>query len=281
MTKQPDLQEIYNQFVSMMDRIFPPAEKSTLKLQVSQSQQLKQVEILKQTIPHGKFFFVVDVLEHGEISHAHGLKEWLGIDDWTFSFKSYLSVIHPGYLQTLYLLANSAHTIANDKKNIMSFMANKYIIKLPILSRKEGLNKEKYVTVIRTLSPWQLDQYNRTVAYINEFQFLGDYDEEKDTVSPVIIKDFYNRDDKLENTLRTITAKKFSKPYTSRELNILRLYAYEKGITISDISKRLKYKETAILTWNRRIIVKAETIFNIEFKSALSVANFLRGQCVI
>lgn len=281
MTKQPDLQEIYNQFVSMMDRIFPPAEKSTLKLQVSQSQQLKQVEILKQTIPHGKFFFVVDVLEHGEISHAHGLKEWLGIDDWTFSFKSYLSVIHPGYLQTLYLLANSAHTIANDKKNTMSFMANKYIIKLPILSRKEGLNKEKYVTVIRTLSPWQLDQYNRTVAYINEFQFLGDYDEEKDTVSPVIIKDFYNRDDKLENTLRTITAKKFSKPYTSRELNILRLYAYEKGITISDISKRLKYKETAILTWNRRIIVKAETIFNIEFKSALSVANFLRGQCVI
>ncbi len=281
MTKQPDLQEIYIQSIAMMDKIFPPAEKATLKLQVSQSQQLKQIEILKQTIPHGKFFFVVDVLEHGEISHAYGLKEWLGIDDWTFSFKSYLSVIHPGYLQTLYLLANSAHSIANNDRNIMSFMANKYIIKLPILSRKEGLEQEKYVTVVRTLSPWQLDQYNRPVAYINEFQLLGDYDEEKDTFSPMIMKDFYSRDNKLEQTLRTITAKNFSTPFTSKELNILRLYAYEKGIGIHEISKKLKYKETAILTWNRRIMVKAETIFNIEFKTALSVANFLRGQCVI
>jgi hypothetical protein len=281
MIKQPDLQEIYVQFITMMDKIFPPAEKPTLKLQISQSQQLKQVEILKQTVPYGKFFFVVDVLEHGEISHAHGLKEWLGIDDWTFSFKNYLSIIHPGYLQTLYLLANSAHTIANDNKNVISFMANKYIIKLPLLSRKEGFEKEKYVTVVRTLSPWQLDQYNRTVAYINEFQLLGDYDEEKDTFSPIVMKDFYNRDNHLEKKLRTITSKAFSKPFTSKELNILRLYAYEKGINITEISKKLKYKETAILTWNRRIIVKAETIFNIEFKTALSVANFLRGQCVI
>jgi hypothetical protein len=180
MIKHPDLQETYKLFIAMMDKIFPPAEKPSLQLQISESQHIKQIEILKQTIPHGKFFFVVDVLEHGEITHAHGLKEWLGIDDWTFSFKSYLSIIHPGYLQTLYLLAGSAHKIANDKKNKIEFMANKYIIKLPITSRKDGVDKEKYVTVVRTLSPWQLDQYNRTVAYINEFQLLGDYDEKKD-----------------------------------------------------------------------------------------------------
>jgi hypothetical protein len=281
MTKPIDLHSIYQQFISMMDKLFPPAEKPTLKLLISESQQKKQIEILKQTIPHGKFFFVVNVLERGEISHAHGLKEWLGIDDFTFSFRSYLSIIHPGYLQTLYLLANAAHIVSNDKNMQVEFMANKYIIKLPLLSRKEGLENEKYVTVIRTLSPWQIDGDNRTVAYINEFQLLGDYDEKRDTFSPMVMKDYYSRDTKSEQDLRKIASKAFDKPFSAKELNVLRLFAYEKDITVRQISQKLNCKETTVLTWNRRIMIKAQTIFNIEFKSSLEVANFLRGQSVI
>lgn len=248
---------------------------------ISKTIHEEEVKLLAETIKYEKFFFVVDIINQ-EIKHAHGIKQWLGYDEYKFSFGFYATLIHPNYIEATFLLAKSTLALVNSNSIEQGFMKEKIVIQIA-LRHANG----HYILVKHTISSWDYDSTTKvSIAYLNEFTILEEYDEteKSSTLKPRITDIYGTRLLNIENIVRESSYKilESNKRFSIQELRILRKYAYNPTITSNEVANTFKIKPNTIDTYNRRIISKFSYIYpNEKVQSAKEIAQFLRKECFI
>ena len=241
--------------------------------------QNREIEILKSICKYEQFFFVVNLAER-KVEHVHGLSDWLGYANETFSFYDYFKIIHPRHLTALNMSAQSAFNTANSDSFKLNFMGQRVVIQIPLLH-----SNGTYLLTKRTLYPFQIDKKTGNVtAYLNHYVLLKDY-EPLDALDLRVGNQNVIKTD-LENTalnqnqkmLLASTLKPFS--FNENEISILRLIAKRPEITQLEICKELDISiNTLKKTTNSRILKKARACFDIEaFSNIKEVALYLKKE---
>jgi hypothetical protein len=135
---------------------------------ITEQNQLEEIESLKSTLHHERFFFVVNIKEF-RLEHIYGVDSCLGYQ--SFTINDYIGCIHPGSLSIVMAMAETAMDLS--KKEKVSFMGQRFIVLVP-LKHKSG----HYLLVKRVLSPWQIDTEGRVTSYLNELVIVGNYEGE-------------------------------------------------------------------------------------------------------
>lgn len=274
-----NLDEIYQQALNLLEQ-YCPSDSDFEKI-VNGEIQEREIENLKKITKYEQFFFVLDLAEK-KIKHAHGVGEWLGYEDNTFSLYQYFKIMHPRFIKSMFMLAASSFETANSQRFKIKFMQNKIIAQIA-LKHSNG----KYLLIKRTLYPFQIDKKTgNVIAYLNHFVVLKDY-EELDAIEPRIGKNDILKMQDEEAYLNVVKDQLLTtkNPFrlNEKEILILKLIADNPTISQKEISEELKISlSTLRKTDNRRILDKARETFDTEeFKSIKDVALFLRREGVI
>jgi DNA-binding CsgD family transcriptional regulator len=263
-------------FKSTLATTFPASEPPGVPC-VSTDEQALELRLLTDTLPKGNFFFVVDY-QTGQISHAHGLKQWLGWDDAGFQLAHYFQIILPSHLPSLTIMAANALRIIHASNIPMGFMSNKLVVQIP-LQHADGT----YWLCKRTVSPWQYASNRRVLSLINEYTLVKPY--EGEPLSPHVIAANGLRSEALETLLRTYnfdsvqTAQ--TRPFTIAELRIARKLAYNPGVSVRELGEAFKSSARTVETHLRHIRIKATEHFMIPFATSLEAARYIRGQGLV
>ncbi len=264
------------QILVVLDKHYP--ENEVYEPIISESVQLNEIENLKRTVNYEQFFFVLNIVKR-KIEHVHGVAEWLGYADSTFSFFDYIKIIHPRHLPSLNMLADSAFKTANSDEFSIKFMSPRIVIQLP-LRHYNG----KHILVKRTLSPFQINKDGRVLSYLNHFVILKEYNE-LDTLDARVgnnyeitsVEEILAVKDKQPKLIDTE-----KKPFglNKKELSILYQIANNQAITQKEICANLGLSlDTLRKTYNRRILSKARESFEIEtFETIKDVAIYLKNE---
>lgn len=264
------------QILALIDKHYPQDE--AYESIISEDIQQNEIQNLKKTVKYEQFFFVLNIVER-KIEYVHGIADWLGYADSTFSFYDYIKIIHPRHLPSLNMLADSAFKTANSDEFAIKFLSPRIIIQLP-LKHYNG----KYLLVKRTLSPFQINKDGRVLSYLNHFVILKDYNE-LDTLDARVgnnyeitsveeIMSVKNKQPKLINNAK----KSFG--FNKNELAIIQQIADNQLITQKEICANLGLSlDTLRKTYNRRILSKARESFDIDtFKTIKDVAIYLKNE---
>jgi hypothetical protein len=264
------------QILAMINKHYP--ENEAYEPIISEMTQQDEIENLKKTVKYEQFFFVLNIIKR-KIEHVHGIAEWLGYADSTFSFQDYIKIIHPRHLPSLNILADSAFKTANSDEFSIKFLSPRIVIQLP-LKHHNG----KHILVKRTLSPFQINKDGRVLSYLNHFVVLKDYNE-LDTLDARIGKN-YNI-----TSLEEIMSVKDKQPkladtdkktfgFNKKELLIIQQIVDNPLITQKEICANLGLSlDTLRKTYNRRILSKAREGFEIDtFKTIKDVAIYLKNE---
>ncbi len=94
---------------------------------VTQAQQQQEIDSLKATLGSKRFFFVNN-LENFETEQVHGVSQWLGYSEKTFSMKWYLDhVVHPGKKRSVILVARQLYDAVCLGRYKLNFMVQRYL----------------------------------------------------------------------------------------------------------------------------------------------------------
>lgn len=269
-------ENILEQIIAMLNKHYP--ENELYEPIISEAIQQNELDDLKRTVKYEQFFFVLNIIKR-KIEHVHGIADWLGYADSTFSFYDYIKIIHPRHLPSLNMLADSAFKTANSDEFSIKFMSPRIVVQLP-LQHHNG----KYVLAKRTLFPFQINKDGRVLSYLNHFVLLKDYND-LDTLDARVgnnyeisskeeIKSVKNKQTKLTDSNK----KPFG--FNKKELSIIQQIADNQTITQKEICKNLDLSlDTLRKTYNRRILSKARESFKIEtFETIKDVAIYLKNE---
>ncbi|MGC4234038.1 MAG: hypothetical protein QM594_13755 [Niabella sp.] len=248
------------------DRLLPNPEYNKM---VPHSEQMAEIQHLKETIHYERFFFVVN-LHKMEIEHVNGVQRWLGYDEKSFNFFKYLSLIHPEHCP--------AHNITSVTliEGLMrgdwdiEFMKHRYITEMA-LRHSDG----RYLLCKRLACIFQYDERRRLLEFVNEFTVLREYNSDPFTVRATSDdgKDLEWLNEFLARAQKAFQDKNM---FGFQELRILRKYAYNDSISASEIANAFKIQESTVVTYNKRILEKAESLYCKRFANARQVAMVLR-----
>lgn len=237
---------------------------------ISEQNHLEEIESLKSTLHHERFFFVVNIKEF-RLEHINGVESCLGYQ--SFSINDYIGCIHPGSLSIIMTMAETAMDLS--KKEKVSFMGQRFIALVP-LKHKSG----HYLLVKRVLSPWQIDSEGRVTAYLNELVIIGNYDGE--ALNPRIEASHTNE---IEEKFRKEVIKRFEQenhPFTINEIRIARLLHYQPLFSKKEIGEKLNLRESSVTTYCKTLKEKATLFFfNDSFKDARDVARYIHKMSII
>ncbi len=248
------------------------------KLQVSEAEQLAEIESLSEVILYEKFFFVVDVINQ-KIVHPQGIKKWLGYDEKNFSLKAYFECIHPSQLPFLIELANATYKITTELDYPFSFREQQYVVDIA-LKHHHG----NYILCKRSLSPWQWQAHGKKhflTHYLLEFTITNHHIENLNTdLSPRIYDRNGNKLANYEKLIKEECSKAIenrNKIFSPQELRILRKFAYNQDIKSEEIAESFKITKETVHTLNRRIMKKGKYFMTENnFKHTKELAMCLR-----
>ena len=252
-------------------RLLPATEYSYM---VPVAKQQEEIECLKNAVHYERFFFVVNNYDLN-IEQVHGVKKWLGYSDKDFSYYKYASLIHPTHL--LAQLTNVYGLLEDFMAGVypLEFMAGFRFISCLALKHANG----EYLFFKRLAWPFQFDNKNRLLSYMNEFTLLGKYKNESYSVrltdaagNPVLFK---------KKAMHDAYAAIDNMPFSEQELNVLGIYAADNSLTAAKVAGTLNIKENTVITYKKRILNKAEKVFYRRFKTTADVAVFLKEQGLI
>lgn len=270
---------IYQFALKKLDTLYPKNKNYNLIID-TKTQQL-EIENLKHTIKYEQFFFVVDLLER-KLKHVHGISDWLGYADHTFSFFDYFKIMHPNDLASLDMLANSSFQTANSKKFEINFMREKITAQLAL----KHFNNN-YISTKRSLYPFQFDKSGQVVAYLNHFVILKEYNP-ADLIPPRFSNDqkiqlLAEEDNARANTLKSLD--KIIEPLklSETEAAILKLLLQEPEYTNLEVSTKLNIPLSTVKnTAPPRILKKARAYFKIpEIKYLKDLVAFIRKKYML
>ena len=237
---------------------------------IPEQNHIEEIESLKSTLHHERFFFVVNIKEF-RLEHIHGVDSCLGYQ--SFSISDYIGCIHPGSLSIVMAMAETAMDLS--KKEKVSFMGQRFIALVP-LKHKSG----HYLLVKRVLSPWQIDSAGRVTSYLNELVIIGNYDGEP--LNPRIEASHINE---IEKKFRKEVIKRFEQenhPFTLNEIRIARLLHYQPLHSKKEIAEKLNLQESSVTTYCKTLKEKATLFFiNDTFKDAREVSRYLHKMSII
>ena len=246
------------------------AELPNVSDTISEQNHIEEIESLKSTLHHERFFFVVNIKEF-RLEHIHGVDSCLGYQ--SFSINDYIGCIHPGSLSIVMAMAESAMDLS--KKEKVSFMGQRFIALVP-LKHKSG----HYLLVKRVLSPWQIDTEGRVTSYLNELVIVGNY--EGEPLNPRIEAPHTND---IEEKFRKEVIKRFDQeihPFTLNEIRIARLLHYQHSLSKKTIADKLNLQESSVTTYCKTLKEKATEFFiNYTFRDAREVSRYLHKMSII
>jgi hypothetical protein len=260
--------EMFAKYEAIRDKWLPEPQYEKV---VSERRQKEEIKLLKETMHFERFFFVFN-MQQLSLREVHGFQQWLGYPDKDFTVHQFLKIIHPQQ--------NPAHhiTAAALLEGLMrgdwpvEFMKYRFISNIA-LRHANG----NYLLCKRLGSVFQHDTKGRLLEYINEFTIVGEYKEEPYTVR--LINDKGEKHDWMEDVMNRLKAAFENKNlFGFQELRILRKYAYKPGILNAEIATSFKIKPSTVITYNKRILNKAEDLFKTRFDTAAQVGLFLRDQ---
>jgi hypothetical protein len=240
---------------------------------VGLEEQQQELSSLEDTIGSERFFFVVDIPSF-EITHQCGIQRWLGYPEKDFTLKKYLSIMHPGRRNTVFLVARQLWANLCVGNFALQFMVQRY----SSLVALKHYRQDKYLLVKKTSSVFQYDAQNRLIQYLNEFTIIGDYDGE--ALMPRMHTST-GEDEKIQGgeVMRQVMQKFLGmKIFSPNELQTARRLAYNPGITQAKIAEAEGVSVYTIDTYCKRFLNKARDFFQEPFPSVLDAAVFLRKE---
>ncbi len=258
--------ELLQFYQSQSSRLLPDIEYNK---QISPEEQKLEIENLKETVQYERFFFVVN-LHKMEIQHVNGVKRWLGYEDKHFDFLKYLSLIHPEHVPAHNVTSITLiEGLMRGDWNI-EFMKHRYITEMA-LRHIDG----HYLLCKRLACIFQYDERRRLLEFINEFTIIRNHNGDPFTVRATS-DEGKNLDWLNEFLARVQMAFQQKNLFGFQEIRILRKYAYNENISIAEIAKAFKIQESTVVTYNKRILEKAEDLYSKRFLNARQVALVLR-----
>jgi DNA-binding CsgD family transcriptional regulator len=252
-------------------------EHSKLKPVIPEEKQLREIDLLKETIGGRRFFFAIDMVNF-KMMHCHGVQKWLGYAEKEFTLKKYWdSVVHPGAKKSLLLVVKKMYEMLSSGHFRLEFMVQRFSTKLPVKAR-DG----QYLLTLKTSSIFQYDENNRLLAYLDEFTIIGNYNDEPGT-EPAI----YNTKGEIETAKETEILKKVQEQfqrmnvYSLSELQIARKLAYSSGVTQPELAKQFECSVHTVKTLYKRFLLKTREFFHKtedEIPTTLDAVMFLKKE---
>jgi hypothetical protein len=238
------------------------------------AEQEEELRHLKETVHYERFFFIMN-LHKMQIEFPNGIERWLGYNERDFSLLRYLEIIHPSHTAAHYITSvKLIEGLMRGDWNI-EFMKHRYITNIA-LKHKKG----HYLLCKRLACIFQYDEKRRLLEYINEFTIVGEYADE-----PYSVRATSDEGENLKwlNELLARTQKAFEEKnlFGFQEMRILRKYAYNDEISIAQVANAFKIQESTVITYNKRILEKAESLLSKRFANAKQVAYVLKEQGLV
>ena len=278
------IQDLLNQISTFLDTQYPP--NVTYQYLISEDAQLREIEKLKTTLDYEHFFFVVD-LEKRAVVHCHGVAQWLGYPDESFTFERYLSIIHPSKLSTLSSYAQEVIVSANVEEQELSFLNkhNSFTAHLPLQHENNT-----WLEVKRIASPFQIDTNGKVLAYLNHFSILHELNGEETVAMKPLVKG--TESEKViakikENVINSYKSNPAQLDLNPTDLNILKgLLTDIQQDTFVSISQSLQNLGVAPNyrgSWSNRILVHFREYYGTkhDFKTLNQLVLFLHKEGVI
>lgn len=246
-----------------------------LRLAVPESEQQKEIDLLKETLmSNDRFFFVIDLLNF-EMMHPFGIQKWLGYSEREFTLKQYWDkVVHPSRKQTLLLIVRQMYEVLCRGTYPLQFMVQRFSTLVP-LRHYQG----HYILTKKTASVFQYDINNRLIAYLDEFTIVS-HDYNGEPLNPVMYNSHGEREVIKEKEIMAKAMERFlsMKIFTSGELQSIRLLAYNPKLTQSSIARHLGLSVYTIDTYYKRFLTKARSFYGVPFASVLDAALHLKRE---
>ena len=258
--------ELLAMYKDQAARLLP---EPSYKKMIPHEEQITELQHLKDTIHYERFFFVVN-LHQMEIEHVNGVERWLGYNEKNFNFLKYLSLIHPEHCPAHNITSVTLiEGLMRGDWNI-EFMKHRYITEMA-LKHSDG----RYLLCKRLACIFQYDENRKLLEFVNEFTILREYNSDPFTVRATSDegKDLEWLNEFLARAQKAFQDKNM---FGFQELRILRKYAYNEDISVSQIANAFKVQESTVATYNKRILEKAEALYLKRFANAREVAMVLR-----
>lgn len=269
---KPELtpQLAFKLFKSQSDMLLP---EPVYKKMVPLTRQIKEIQLLKETLGFERFFFVLNLHEMS-LEHIHGVHRWLGYPDKDFNLLKFLQIIHPSHFITHNLTANILITGLMRGDWDVEFMKHRYINEMALKHYNGG-----YFLFKRLGTVFQHTEKKQLLEYMNEFTLIGTYEDQ-----PFGIRALHEdgtktfADDMFERIKKSFEEINL---FSFQELRILRKYAYKGAMQVKELATIFKVSEATIATHKKRIKQKAEALFKQPFNNVKDVAAYLHRQGLI
>jgi|GEM_PF-4039553 len=246
---------------------------------VSEERQQQELNLLKDTVHHERFFFSVNMFTF-EIEHSAGIDKWLGYGENDFTLKKYWNhIVHEGNKKALLLVSNVMYKLLGTGFYPLEFVVQRFTGVIA-LKHYEG----HYIVARKASSVFQYDQKNRLLSYIDEFTIINNNVEEEELTSQSFAARItnvrgINETDKEDEILSLVT-KSFNKlkVFTEQEFQLLRQIAYTPGITRAVLAGKFNITVNTISTVYSRLLTKAKQFFDKDFATVESVSRYMKNE---
>ncbi len=227
------------------------------------------------SLKNEQFSFIVNT-QKNTITHSNGINRWLGYTNSHFAVKNYIDIIHPAHaiVQGFYTIA-IFELFAKDKTIAAEMMKLTYVSLLALL-HKNG----RYIYCKKETRPLQVTTEGRIIEYSNEFTIVKDFNNEHYAFR--IFSDA-GEEHMIAEKIKTLVKKWFEKRagFSVQELRILKRYASLGNLTSEMVANSFKIEKSTVSTYNKRILNKAEDIFDHRFDNAQKVAEYFKEMDLI
>lgn len=263
---QPDT-VIHSFFENERKRYLPPRIK--YKPMISDGEQQKVLDLLKANTERGNFFYILNAL-NGKVTHAFGIKKWLGYEDDSFAQELFLNITHPSHLIPQWLNGTTVWDGMKLNPQWVSFYNNMMVVSVA-LKHKEG----HYIYCRCESFTFQYTKEKEGIEFGYEFSIVKDHKEED--YSALLIDKNGRRPD-IEATFIALKKQKFinSGLFRKRLLDVILAYAACSNATAKIVAAQLQLSQSTIEGYNSEIGHKAKAIFHQNFTDIRAVVKHLQ-----
>jgi hypothetical protein len=242
---------------------------------INNADRLQMLKELDERIKNEQFSFSINIRKNA-ITHCTGVKRWLGYSDNQFSIKNYLYIMHPVHAIVQGFYAVAMFDFLSKEAISLTEMMQLTFVSLLALKHKNG----HFIYCKNESRPLLLTKDVQIIEYTNEFTVVKTFINEHYSFR---IYDITGHKPDLEEKIKASVKYYFEKQsgFSVQELRILRRYAALKDITSEKIAKSFKIEKSTVATYNKRILNKAENIFEYRFANAQQVAEFVNDMNLI
>jgi hypothetical protein len=244
-------------------------------LSVNESLQQQEIQLLRQTLGSGRFFFVVDLVNF-EITEKHGIQRWLGYGEKEFNLKEYWNIIHPGKQKALIAVAVQLYNSVCTGKYKLEYLVQRYGSQIA-LKHYNG----QYLLFQKISSVFQYDAQNRLTHYMNEFIRLGEY--ENEPLRPFFFTSAGDEEKERGGEVLKKTMEQFMgmKVFSPNELQVARILAYAPSMKQAEVALALDVSPHTIDTYCKRFLNKAREYFHYNFNTVADAAVHLKKEGLV